>query len=106
MRRNTAALIQIIRGCKIDIVHAPRRAPCLECLVGVACHAPALRDTFTTVRTDLPLKRWYNSVMARGERSSRSRISSRACRQVYGIGRDRLRIIPRGVTSPRSTLTE
>jgi len=50
MRRNTAALIQIIRGCKIDIVHAAAGP-----LPGVPgrrrVHAPALRDGRFTTRT-------------------------------------------------------
>src|SRR5262249_58347426 len=44
------------------------------------------------------LKRWYNSVMARGERViAISQFVADHAAQAYGIGPDRLRMIPRGV---------
>ncbi len=47
---------------------------------------------------DLPLKRWYNSVMARGERViAISQYVGDHVASAYGIGPDRLRVIPRGV---------
>ena len=47
---------------------------------------------------DLPMKRWYNSVMARGERViAISQFVGEHAAQVYGVGADRLRVIPRGV---------
>jgi glycosyltransferase involved in cell wall biosynthesis len=99
MRRNTAALIQIIRGCKIDIVHARSRAPAWS--AWSAAHATHRRFVTTfhnAYDTDLPLKRWYNSVMARGERViAISHFVAEHAAQVYGIGPERLRIIPRGV---------
>ncbi len=48
--------------------------------------------------TSAPLKRWYNSVMARGERViAISQFVADHAARVYGIGCDRLRTIPRGV---------
>ena len=69
MRRNAGALKNIIRRHRIDIVHARSRAPAWSALWA----ARATRRRFVTTfhnayDTDLPLKRWYNSVMARGER--------------------------------------
>ena len=99
MRRNAAALIHIIRGCKIDIVHARSRAPAWSAWSA----ARATRRRFVTTfhnayDIDLPLKRWYNSVMARGERViAISHFVAEHAAQIYGIGPDRLRIIPRGV---------
>ena len=47
--------------------------------------------------TELPLKRWYNSVMARGERViAISQFVGEHAAGVYGIGPERLRVIPRG----------
>ena len=47
---------------------------------------------------DLPLKRWYNGVMAHGERViAISQFVGDYAAEVYGIGPDRLRVIPRGV---------
>src|SRR4029077_12875395 len=48
--------------------------------------------------TDLPLKHWYNSVMAKGERViAISDFVGEHVVQTYRVGPDRLRIIPRGV---------
>jgi glycosyltransferase involved in cell wall biosynthesis len=44
------------------------------------------------------LKRWYNSVMAKGERViAISQFVGDHAARVYGVGEDRLRVIPRGV---------
>ena len=89
----------IIRRHRIDIVHARSRAPAWSALWA----ARATRRRFVTTfhnayDTDLPLKRWYNSVMARGERViAISQFVGEHAASTYGIGPDRLRVIPRGV---------
>jgi glycosyltransferase involved in cell wall biosynthesis len=99
MRHNAAALIEIIRRHKIDIVHARSRAPAWSAWSA----ARATRRRFVTTfhnayGVDLPLKHWYNSVMARGERViAISHFVGEHVAQIYGVGPDRLRIIPRGV---------
>ena len=99
IRRNASALREIIRHRKIDIVHARSRAPAWSAWLA----AQATRRRFVTTfhnayDTDLPLKRWYNSVMARGERViAISQFVGEHVAQVYGVGPDRLRIIARGV---------
>src|SRR6266702_38057 len=99
MRRNVAALTEIIRRHKIDIVHARSRAPAWSAWSA----ARAARRRFVTTfhnayDTDLPLKHWYNSVMARGERViAISHFVAEHAAAVYGIDADRLRTIPRGV---------
>src|SRR5579863_6349390 len=99
MRRNAAALTGIIRRSKIDIVHARSRAPAWSAWSA----ARATRRRFVTTfhnayDIDLPLKRWYNSVMAKGERViAISQFVGEHAAQVYGVGPDRLRVIPRGV---------
>ncbi len=99
MRRNVGALIDIIRRHKIDIVHARSRAPAWSAWSA----ARATRRHFVTTfhnayDIELPLKRWYNSVMAKGERViAISQFVGEHAAQVYGVGPDRLRVIPRGV---------
>src|SRR5579864_3883154 len=99
MRRNAAALIDIIRHHKIDIVHARSRAPAWSAWSA----AKATRRRFVTTfhnayDNDLPLKHWYNSVMARGERViAISDFVAAHAASAYGVGADRLRTIPRGV---------
>src|SRR4051794_1226633 len=97
--RNAGALQNILLRHRIDIVHARSRAPAWSALWA----ARAARRRFVTTfhnayDTDLPLKRWYNSVMARGERViAISQFVGEHAAGTYGIGPDRLRIIPRGV---------
>ncbi|MGE0257163.1 MAG: glycosyltransferase family 4 protein [Alphaproteobacteria bacterium] len=99
IRRNAGALRNIIRRHRIDIVHARSRAPAWSAWSA----ARATRRRFVTTfhnayDTDLPLKRWYNSVMARGERViAISQFVGDHVAGTYDVGPDRLRVIPRGV---------
>jgi glycosyltransferase involved in cell wall biosynthesis len=99
MRRNTAALIEIIRRQKIDIVHARSRAPAWSAWRAARRTRRRFVTTFhNAYDIDLPLKRWYNSVMAKGERViAISQFVGDHAASVYGVGEDRLRVIPRGV---------
>src|SRR5205807_4732217 len=103
IRRNAAALREIIRRHKIDIVHARSRAPAWSAWLA----AQATRRRFVTTfhnayDTDLPLKRRYNSVMARGDRViAISHFVGEHVAEIYGVEADRLRTIPRGVDLAR-----
>jgi glycosyltransferase involved in cell wall biosynthesis len=99
MRRNAAALIEIVRRHKIDIVHARSRAPAWSAWSAArATHRRFVTTFHNAYDTDLPLKLWYNSVMARGERViAISQFVGEHVASVYGVGPDRLRVIPRGV---------
>src|SRR5205085_5250489 len=99
IRLNSRALAQIIREHRIDIVHARSRAPAWS-----ACRAArTTRRRFVTTFHNAydatgPFKRWYNSVMARGERViAISQFVAEHAATVYGVEPDRLRTIPRGV---------
>lgn len=99
IRRNAARLAAIIRRHKIDIVHARSRAPAWSAWAAARATGRYFVTTFhSAYDTDLPLKRWYNSVMARGERviAISDFVGDYAAR-TYGVGADRLRVIPRGV---------
>jgi glycosyltransferase involved in cell wall biosynthesis len=99
IRRNAAALAQIIRRHNIDIVHARSRAPAWSAWRAAKKTRRCFVTTFHNVYGDKgPLKHWYNSVMARGERVVA--ISDFVAEHVandYGVGWERLRTIPRGV---------
>ena len=99
IRRNARALREIIRRNRIDIVHARSRAPAWSAWLAARAAKRRFVTTFhNAYDTDLPLKRWYNSVMARGERViAISQFVGDHVREVYGVGDDRLRIILRGV---------
>jgi glycosyltransferase involved in cell wall biosynthesis len=99
VRRNGRALAQIIRAHKIDIVHARSRAPAWSAYWA----AKRTRRHFVTTFHNAypfgtPLKHWYNSIMARGERViAISQFVAEHAAGAYGVGPDRLRTIPRGV---------
>jgi glycosyltransferase involved in cell wall biosynthesis len=99
MRRNAARLARLIRQLGIDIVHARSRAPAWSACA--AAHATGRRFVTTfhnAYGARTALKRRYNSVMARGDRViAISDFVADHAASVYGIGRDRLRTIPRGV---------
>ena len=99
MRRNTAALVDIIRRCRIDIVHARSRAPAWSAWRAAKRTRRRFVTTFHNVYGDTgKLKHWYNSIMARGERvvAISDFVAVHAAND-YGIGPERLRMIPRGV---------
>jgi glycosyltransferase involved in cell wall biosynthesis len=99
MRRNAAKLARLIRHLGVDIVHARSRAPAWSACA--AAHATGRRFVTTfhnAYGARTALKRRYNSVMARGDRViAISDFVADHAASVYGVGRDRLRAIPRGV---------
>jgi len=99
MRRNATALARLIRRLGIDIVHARSRAPGWSAWSAASATGRHFVTTFhNAYDAGVSLKRWYNSVMARGERViAISQFVADHAAQVYGIGPDRLRTIPRGV---------
>ena len=99
MRRNTAALIGLIRRLGIDIVHARSRAPAWSAWSAARATGRHFVTTFhNAYDARAALKRRYNSVMARGARVvAISHFVADYVASVYGVGPDRLRMIPRGV---------
>lgn len=99
IRRNATALARLIRRLDIDIVHARSRAPAWSACRAASATGRHFVTTFhNAYEAGVSLKRWYNSVMARGERViAISQFVADHAARVYGIGPDRLRTIPRGV---------
>jgi glycosyltransferase involved in cell wall biosynthesis len=99
MRRNATALARLIRHLGIDIVHARSRAPAWSAWSAASTTGRHFVTTFhNAYDAGFSFKRWYNSVMARGERViAISQFVAEHAAQVYGIGPDRLRTIARGV---------
>ncbi|MGA7260508.1 MAG: glycosyltransferase family 4 protein [Stellaceae bacterium] len=99
MQRNTVALVRLIRQRSVDIVHARSRAPAWSACAAARATGRRFVTTFhNAYGARTALKRRYNSVMARGDRviAISDFVADHAAR-VYGVGRDRLRTIPRGV---------
>ncbi|MBV9758363.1 MAG: glycosyltransferase family 4 protein [Alphaproteobacteria bacterium] len=97
--RNAAALAEIIRRERVEIVHARSRAPAWSALLASRRTGAHFVTTYHALYgEDLPLKRRYNAVMARGERVIA--ISHYVAEQLlarHRIDPGRVRVIPRGV---------
>ena len=96
---NARALARLIGGQGVSIVHARSRAP------GWSAFLAARRAKVRFVTTyhgaygeDLPFKRRYNAVMAKGERVIvASRFMAKLVENRHGVDPARIRLIPRGV---------
>jgi glycosyltransferase involved in cell wall biosynthesis len=99
IRRNAALLAEVIRAERVAIVHARSRAPAWS--GWLACRRTGARFVTTyhgTYGEDLPFKRHYNAVMAKGERViAASRFIAELVTARHGTDPARIRVIPRGV---------
>jgi glycosyltransferase involved in cell wall biosynthesis len=97
--RNAARLAALILVERVAIVHARSRAPAWS--AWLACRRTGAHFVTTyhgTYGEDLPFKRRYNSVMAKGERViAASRFIAGLIVARYGVDPAQIRLIPRGV---------
>ncbi len=97
--RNAARLEALIRAEHVTIVHARSRAPAWS--AWLACRRTGAHFVTTyhgVYNEDLPFKRRYNAVMARGEIViAASRYVAHEVLRRHAIDPERVRIIPRGV---------
>jgi glycosyltransferase involved in cell wall biosynthesis len=103
MHGNIARLAALIAEHDIDIVHARSRAPAWSAWAASRRTGRHFVTTFHNAYGDSTrLRRWYNSVMSRGERViAISHFVAEHAAAVYDIGADRLRVIHRGVDLTR-----
>ena len=101
--RNAAALARLVTAEKVSIVHARSRAPAWSALLAARRTGAHFVTTYHgTYNEGYPGKRWYNSVMARGERViAISEFIAAHLRAAHGTEASRIRIIPRGVDPRR-----
>jgi glycosyltransferase involved in cell wall biosynthesis len=99
MWRNAARLADLIRAQAVDIVHARSRAPAWSALLASRRSRAHFVTTYHGVYgEDLPFKRRYNAVMAKGERViAASRFVAELIVARHGTDPTRIRVIPRGV---------
>ena len=100
MRANVKRLAQVIRNHDVQLVHARSRAPAWSAYYAAKRIGVPFLTTFHSLYSggDNFLKRGYNAIMTSGERVIA--ISDYVAEHVterYGVGNDRLRVIPRGV---------
>jgi glycosyltransferase involved in cell wall biosynthesis len=97
--RNAGRLARLIRAEQVDIVHARSRAPAWSAwLAAERTGAHFITTYHGAYGEDLPWKRRYNEVMARGERViAISHYIARLIEARHGVGPERVRVIHRGV---------
>ncbi|MBU8537477.1 glycosyltransferase family 4 protein [Falsiroseomonas tokyonensis] len=101
--RNAAALTALAREHGVRIIHARSRAPAWSALLAARRAGAAFVTTYHgAYNENLPGKRLYNSVMARGDRViAISRFIAELVEQRHGVPPARIRLIPRGVDPRR-----
>ncbi len=96
---NAKRLAQLIRDEKVDIVHARSRAPAWAAYLACKWTGARFVTTYHGVYNEnIPFKRRYNAVMAKGERViAVSRYVAGIVRARHRVDLDRMRVIHRGV---------
>ncbi len=101
--RNAGRLTALIRNEGVAVVHARSRAPAWS--AWLACRRTGAHFVTTyhgVYGEDLPFKRRYNSVMAKGERViAASRFVADLIVAQHGIDLSRIRVVPRGIDEAR-----
>jgi glycosyltransferase involved in cell wall biosynthesis len=94
---NAAELARLIRARNISLVHARSRAPAWSALLAARrCRIPFVTTYHGIYRAKGPFKRWYNSVMAKGDVViANSQWTAEHVRNTYAP--KRLVTIPRGI---------
>ncbi len=99
LRSNVWRLEEVIRAHKVDIVHARSRAPAWSAFFAAKRTGVTFLTTFhAAYKFQQPLKKFYNSIMARGERViAISDFIARHVIENYGLAPERVRSIARGI---------
>ena len=99
MLANAAALVRLARDRHVGLIHARSRAPAWSAIIA-ARHAglPFVTTYHGAYAERGPLKRLYNSVMARGDVViANSAFTAELIKRRYGTPSGRLRVIHRGI---------
>jgi glycosyltransferase involved in cell wall biosynthesis len=101
--RNAAALAALARAEGVALIHARSRAPAWSALIAARrAGLPFVTTYHGAYNEGFPGKRFYNSVMARGDRViAISHFIADLIRARHGVAEARLRVIPRGVDPRR-----
>lgn len=97
--RNAARLETLIRAEHVSLVHARSRAPAWAAWIACGRTGAHFVTTYHGVYgEDLPFKRLYNSIMAKGEIViAASHYVADVVRRRHKVDPERIRVIPRGV---------
>ena len=99
IRRNAKRLTELIAERNVDIIHARSRAPAWSAFMAAQrTGTPFITTYHGAYSENFPGKRWYNSVMAKGDRViANSAWIAEHVRKTYDLPEERLVTIPRGV---------
>ncbi|MSP01840.1 MAG: glycosyltransferase [Acetobacteraceae bacterium] len=97
--RNAARLEALIRAEKVSIVHARSRAPAWSAWLACKRTGAHFVTTYHGVyNEELPFKRVYNGIMAKGEIViAASHYVANVVQRQHKLAADRIRVIPRGI---------
>ena len=100
---NAGSMAQLIRDEGIDLIHARSRAPAWSALRAARkTGIPFVTTYHGAYNAKSGLKRFYNSVMARGDRViANSQFIGAHVRSEHGVPESRITVIPRGVDVER-----
>ena len=103
MAANAMALRDLIRKRGVKLVHARSRAPAWSTFFAARmAHVPFVTTYHGIYNAGHPLKRFYNSVMAKGDMViANSQWTAEHIKKEHGIDPVRLAVIPRGVDLSR-----
>lgn len=95
---NVIRLLHIIDHFEVDIVHARSRAPAWSAMIAARLSGRPFVTTYHgTYNARLPVKRFYNSIMARGDLViANSHFIARHVHDTYGLPEPNIVTIPRG----------
>jgi glycosyltransferase involved in cell wall biosynthesis len=104
---NVSRLKRLIQASGVDIVHARSRAPAWSALRAARSAGVKFVTTYHgTYNAKSPLKRFYNSVMARGDRViANSNFIRDHIVAEHGLSAEAITVIPRGVDVDRFHVT-
>ncbi len=99
MRKNVAALTEVIADNNVGLVHARSRAPAWSARPAAErANVPFITTFHGTYNFSNPAKKAYNAIMAKGERViAISEFIGRHVAEQYDVPEDRIRVIPRGI---------
>lgn len=99
MWHNALGLNKLIKDQKIELIHARSRAPAWSARMAARWAGVPFITTFHGhYSTNLPFKKFYNSIMTKGERViAISEFTAQHISETYGIDNSIIRVIPRGV---------
>lgn len=105
---NARRLTAFARAEDVSIVHARSRAPAWSALMAARRAGARFVTTYHGVyNEDLPFKRAYNAVMAKGDRViAISQFVALVIAERHGVGSERVSVIPRGADLRAFTLDE